>query len=369
MAAKKKPARRRPKKAKAAKKTARRRRPKKAKAVKKAARSRRRRPKKAAKKASRRRSPKKAAKKASRRRSPKKAKGKKAKAKKAAPQRRRRRRVSAKAKARRALKSLSRSSSKAARALGMMKGARKNPAGILDFLKTEAKDMMAIAPSVAAQLGSMAAIGFASSKASEQIRKRAAVDGAMHKYAGAISSGAITLAAFAAMKMVKSDKVKQFTLPVLFGGMAATLVQVLAAVKVKPAKAEGVDPSTQQPISLGQKLGLPIGDYMALSGFVDVHGRPVAVNGMGDYVPQALGRIELSMGPYSEGTVVSMGDYVPQALGELSLHEGRFHEGTVIGEIGQMSEGRQGARALNSPGDPTFESFVDSGSLSGSVFD
>jgi hypothetical protein len=325
----KKKAARRPKKAKAAKKAARRRRPKKAKAAKKAAR----RPKKA-----------KAAKKAARRRRPKKA----------------------------AKKKMSRRSSGAARAMGMMKGARKNPAGILDFLKGEAQDMMAIAPSVAVQLGSMAAIGYASAKASEQIKKRAAADGAMHKYAGAISSGAITLAAFAAMKMVKSDKVKQFTLPVLFGGMAATLVQVLAAVKVEPKKIEGQAASaTPLPkISLGQRLGLPIGDYMALSGFVDVHGRPVAVNGMGDYVPQALGEIELSRSPYGEGTVVTpMGDYVPQALGELTLHEGRFHEGTVLGEIGQMSEGRQGARALNSPGDLTIESFVDSGSLSGSVFD
>ena len=110
--------------------------------------------------------------------------------------------------------------------MGMMKGARKNPGGILDFLKGEARDMMAIAPSVAVQLGSMAAIGYASAKASEQIKKKAAADGAMHKYAGVISSGAITLAAFAAMKMVKSEKAKQFTLPVLFGGMAATLVQV-----------------------------------------------------------------------------------------------------------------------------------------------
>jgi hypothetical protein len=339
----KKKAARRPKKAKAAKKAARRRRPKKAKAAKKAARRRRPKKAKAAKKAARRPKKAKAAKKAARRRRPKKA-----------------------------AKKMSRRSSGAARAMGMMKGARKNPAGILDFLKGEAQDMMAIAPSVAVQLGSMAAIGYASAKASEQIKKRAAADGAMHKYAGAISSGAITLAAFAAMKMVKSDKVKQFTLPVLFGGMAATLVQVLAAVKVEPKKIAGQAASaTPLPkISLGQRLGLPIGDYMALSGFVDVHGRPVAVNGMGDYVPQALGEIELSRSPYGEGTVVTpMGDYVPQALGELTLHEGRFHEGTVLGEIGQMSEGRQGARALNSPGDLTIESFVDSGSLSGSVFD
>jgi len=341
-APKKKSARRRPKKAAKAKKVSRRRRPKKAAKAKKVSR-RRRRPKKAAK-----------AKKVSRRRRPKKA----AKAAKKAGARRRRPKKAASA---------------AARAMGMMKGARKNPAGILDFLKGEARDMMAIAPSVAVQLGTIAAVGFAASKASEQIRKRASAGGALDKYAGVISSGAITLAAFATMKIaVKSEKVKQFTLPVLFGGMAATLVQVLAAVKVEPKKIEGQPaPATPpQKISLGQRLGLPIGDYMALSGFVDVHGRPVAVNGIGDYVPQALGEIELSRGPYGEGTVVTpMGDYVPQALGALTLHEGRFQEGTVLGEIGQMSEGRQGARALNSPGDLTIESFVDSGSLSGSVFD
>ena len=356
MSKKKKPSR------KAPKKKAARRRPKKAKA-KKASRRRRPKAKKAAKKASRRRRPKKAAKakKASRRRRPKKA----AKAAKKAARRRRPKKA--------AKNKMSRRSSAAARAMGMMKGARKNPAGILDFLKGEARDMMAIAPSVAVQLGTIAAVGFAASKASEQIRKRASAGGALDKYAGVISSGAITLAAFATMKIaVKSEKVKQFTLPVLFGGMAATLVQVLAAVKVEPKKIEGQPaPATPpQKISLGQRLGLPIGDYMALSGFVDVHGRPVAVNGIGDYVPQALGEIELSRGPYGEGTVVTpMGDYVPQALGALTLHEGRFQEGTVLGEIGQMSEGRQGARALNSPGDLTIESFVDSGSLSGSVFD
>jgi hypothetical protein len=49
--------------------------------------------------------------------------------------------------------------------------------------------------------------------------------------------------------------------------------------------------------------------------------------------------------------------------------------GSTLGEIGQMSEGRQGARALNSPGDPTIEDFMhdheehDEGSLSGSIFD
>jgi hypothetical protein len=226
---------------------------------------------------------------------------------------------------------------------------------VLDFLKAEAKDMMAIAPSVAVQLGAMAAVGYASSMATAQIRKSAKPEGAFSKYAGVISSGAITIAAFAAMKMIKNEKARQFTLPVLFGGMAATAVQALAAIKVKKDAAE---------ISLGQKLGLPIGDYMALSGFIDVHGRPLAVDG---YVAQQLGALRLSQGPYHEGTVI--GDYAAEQLGEISLHEGRFHEGTVIGEIGQMSEGRQGARALNSPGDPRVEDFIDAGSLSGSVFD
>jgi hypothetical protein len=313
-------------------------------------------PKKAKKKASRKapKKAKKAAKKATRK-APKKAKGKKA-----APKRRRRR-SSAAAKARRArtaLKRISKSASKAARAMGMMKASRKNPGGILDFLKAEAKDMMAIAPSVAVQLGAMAAVGYASSMATAQIRKSAKPEGAFSKYAGVISSGAITIAAFAAMKMIKNEKARQFTLPVLFGGMAATAVQALAAIKVKKDAAE---------ISLGQKLGLPIGDYMALSGFVDVHGRPLAVDGMGDYVPQALGEISLHPSRFHEGTVISMGDYVPQALGALTID--RTIEGAVLGEIGQMSEGRQGARALNSPGDPRVEEFMHGGSLSGSVFD
>jgi hypothetical protein len=305
--------------------------------------------KKAAKKVAKKKAAKKSAKKPAK-------KSAKKPAKKGA--KKRRRRISAKAQARRSLKSMSKSAAKAARALGMMKASRKNPGGILDFLKAEAKDMMAIAPSVAAQLGAMAAVGYASSMATEQIRKRAKPDGAVSKYAGVISSGAITIAAFAAMKMVKSEKVRQFTLPVLFGGMAATAVQALAAIKVKKDAGEQ---------SLGQKLGLPIGDYMALSGFIDVHGRPLAVDGMGDYVPQALGEISLHPSRFHEGTVVSIGDYVPQALGALTID--RTIEGAVLGEIGQMSEGRQGARALNSPGDPRVEDFMHGGSLSGSVFD
>ncbi len=319
-------------------------------------------PKKAKKKAAKK-APKKGKKKAAKK-APKKGKKKAAKkGKKKAPKKgakaapkRRRRRASPKA----ALKSLSKSAAKAARAMGMIKGARKNPGGILDFLKAEASDFASMAPSIAVQLGTIAAVGYVASKASEQIRKRAKAGDALDKYAGVISSAGITVAAFAAMKMVKSEKVRQFSLPVLFGGMAATLVHALAAVKVKKDAAQ---------ISLGQHLGLPIGDYMALSGFVDVHGRAIAVDGMGDFVPQELGRLHLAQGPYSEGTVVSMGDYTAQELGELTLREGRFQEGTVLGEIGQMSEGRQGARALGVEGDPTIESFVDSGSLSGSVFD
>lgn len=308
---------------------------------------------------------------------------------KAAPKRRRRRAVKAKAAPKRrrrraAKKSMKKSSSKTARAMGMIKSSRKNPGGILDFMKQEASDFMTMAPSIAVQLGTMAAIGFASAKASDQIKKMVRgveadgktakpepKDSFVYSYAGVLSSGAITLAAFAAMKMMKNEKSKAFALPVLFGGMAATLVQVLAAVKVDPKKIEGQPaPATPLPkISLGQRLGLPIGEYTAVSGFLDVHGRRIAIDGLGDYVDQPLGALDIHRGRYDEGTVVSMGDYVDQPLGELSLREGRFQEGTVLGEIGQMSEGRQGARALNSPGDDRVENYIDSGSLSGSVFD
>ena len=312
---------------------------------------------------------------------PKRRKRRAAKGKsKASPKRRRRRAVKAKAAPKRrrrrvAKKSMKKSASKSARAMGMTKGARKNPGGILGFMKQEVSDFMSLAPSIAVQLGTMAAIGFASSKASEQIRKRATAGGAMDKYAGAISSGAITIAAFAAMKMMKNEKSKAFTLPVLFGGMAATLVQVLAAVKVKPAKSAAI----QADISLGQRLGLPIGEYTAVSGYLDVHGRRIAINGMGEYVDQPLGALDIHQGRYKEGTVVSMGDYVDQPLGEyvdqplgeLTLHQGRYQEGTVLGGVhSQMSEGRQGARALGARGDDRVEDFIiDSGSLAGSVFD
>jgi hypothetical protein len=62
------------------------------------------------------------------------------------------------------------------------------------------------------------------------------------------------------------------------------------------------------------------------------------------------------------------------SLGEYMALSGSTLTGSSLGEIGQMSEGRQGARALNSPGDPTVEDILDEddedeGSLSGSIFD
>ena len=261
-----------------------------------------------------------------------------------------------------------------AEALGFLKGSRKNPGGVVDFVKQEASDLMALVPDMAVQFGSMAAIGYVGSMATDQIKKMVRgveadgktpkaepKDSFVYNYAGVISTSVLTLAAFTGAKMMKSEKVQAYSLPILFGGMAATIVQLLAAVKVKKDEKDSTE------ISLGQKLGLPIGDYMSLNGFIDVHGARVAVDGFGDYIPQALGDISLSPGPFSEGTVVSMGDYVPQALGSYDLH--RTIEGTVLGEIGQMSEGRQGARALGAPGDQTVESFIDGGVLSGSVFD
>jgi hypothetical protein len=318
--------------------------------VKKASKKAHRRGKKHAKKARRR--SKKGARKAHRRgkKHSKKA-HRRSKAKKA-PARRRRR--SGKG----ASKRLSSAAMKYAKAMGMVKGARRNPGGILGFLQGEAKDMMEMAPSIAVQLGAMAAVGYASSMASEQIRKRVAPGGAVDKFAGVISSGVLSIAAFAAMKMVKSDKVQKFALPVLMGGMAATAVQALAAIKVKKDAAD---------VSLGQRLGLPIGDYMAMSGYLDVHGRQVAIDGFGEYVDQPLGALDIHPSRFAEGAVVSVGEYVDQPLGALSID--RTIEGSVLGEIGQMSEGRQGARALNSPGDPRIESFINRGSLSGSVFD
>jgi hypothetical protein len=132
--------------------------------------------------------------------------------------------------------------------------------------------------------------------------------------------------------------------------------------------------------SWGSKIGLPFAAAPAalpaapaapVAGYIDVDGQALAVDGMGEYM--ALSGNTLTGSSLGEYMALSGNTLTGSSLGEYMALSGNTLTGSSLGEIGQMSEGRQGARALNSPGDPTVEDILDEdedeGSLSGSIFD
>ena len=254
-----------------------------------------------------------------------KSKGKKGIAKKRRIQRTRKAALSLKRSA--LSQSMSASERKMLEASGLM-SVRANP-GFADVFK----DFASMLPQVGAQVVGLAAAAVAGQKIGDMVAAKmpASMPGRdfIAKNAVTIGTVGVAIAAYEAMKHA-SPKTRPFAGAVLMGGLAAAFVHAAARA------------------SWGSKIGLPIGAALpaapapALKGFVDIGGREVAVDGLGEYM----------------------------ALSGSTL------TGSTLGEIGQMSEGRQGARALNSPGDPTVESFFDDeeddddeGSLSGSIFD
>ena len=183
------------------------------------------------------------------------------------------------------------------------------------------------------------------------------VSGFVCKHAVTIGSVATAIAAYEAVKHV-SPKTRPFAGAVLLGGLAAAFVHAAARA------------------SWGSKIGLPITEPAApIAGFIEVDGQRLAINGMGEYM--ALSGNTLTGSSLGEYMALSGSTLTGSSLGEFGDYmalSGSTLTGSTLGEIGQMSEGRQGARALNSPGDPTIEDFMhdhdehDEGSLSGSIF-
>jgi hypothetical protein len=197
------------------------------------------------------------------------------------------------------------------------------------------------------------------------------------KHAVTISSVAVAVAAYEAAKHL-SPKSRPFAGALLMGGLAAAFVH--AASRMPTAKG-----------NLGRSMGLPIGPAAlapaaipvvgtdgTLKGFVDIGGRQLAVDGygmmhgMGDYM--ALSGNSLTGSSLGDYMALSGNSLTGSSLGEYMALSGSTLTGSSLGEIGQMSEGRQGGRALNSPGDVPVEDFLeededDEGSLSGSIFD
>lgn len=274
---------------------------------------------------------------------------------------------------------LSAADQKMLQASGLMKVSRANP-GVGDIFK----DLMTLAPQIGAHAVGLAGVAVAGQKVGDMLAAKmpAAMPGRafISKHAVTISSVAVAVAAYEAAKHL-SPKSRPFAGALLMGGLAAAFVH--AASRMPTAKG-----------NLGRSMGLPIGPAAlapaaipvvgtdgTLKGFVDIGGRELAVNGMGEFVSvSGMGDFVAMSGDTLTGS--SLGDFVAlsgntltgSSLGEYMALSGSTLTGSSLGEISQMSEGRQGGRALNSPGDVPIEDFLeededDEGSLSGSIFD
>lgn len=216
-------------------------------------------------------------------------------------------------------------------------------------LKGITQDFIGLLPKAGVTVLATAGIAWGGQKVGDRLKAMSWMPEAVKPFAVPVATGGVTVGAFYAASMIKP--LAKFRDAIMFGGLAAVAVHTLAAVKMKKDGAA---------VSLGQKLGLPIGDFVAIDGF-------------GDYIPQSLGR------HYGE----QLGDFVAiDGFGEAPSPyldvdgtairlNGMFDESS-LGEAPQMGYGREPARALDSPGDMTVEDVLaeaDSGILAGSVFD
>jgi hypothetical protein len=227
--------------------------------------------------------------------------------------------------------------------------------------------LASLAPQLGAHAVGLAGAAVAGQKIGDMIAKRAPASmpgrAFIEKHAVTIGTIGVAVAAYEALKHA-SPKTRPFAGAALMGGLAAAFVH--AAARMPQAKA----------------LGLPIGPMApaapaaaptpaAVAGYIDVDGTALAVDGMGEYM--ALSGSTLTGSSLGEYMALSGSTLTGSSLGEYMALSGSTLTGSSLGEIGQMSEGRQGARALNSPGDVPVEDFFeddeDEGSLSGSIFD
>lgn len=216
-------------------------------------------------------------------------------------------------------------------------------------LKGITQDFIGLLPKAGVTVLATAGIAWGGQKVGDRLKAMSWMPAAVKPFAVPVATGGVTVGAFYAASMIKP--LAKFRDAIMFGGLAAVAVHTLAAVKMKKDGAE---------VSLGQKLGLPIADFVAIDGF-------------GDYIPQSLGRhYGEQLGDFVaiDGFGEAPSPYLDVDGTEIRLN-GMFDESS-LGEAPQMGYGREPARALDSPGDMTVEDVLaeaDSGILAGSVFD
>jgi hypothetical protein len=125
-------------------------------------------------------------------------------------------------------------------------------------------------------------------------------------------------------------------------------------------------------ISLAKKLGLPIGEFVGVAGYIEsASGQMIAVNGLGEFVGVSGGSLMLSSG--QRVAVNGFGDFVNETVG-LSGSGSIFNESS-LGRIPNMSDeqddsmGREPGHGLGEEIDAEdVLNLAEGGSLSGDIF-
>jgi len=228
-----------------------------------------------------------------------------------------------------------------------------------------AKDLMALLPEVGAGVGSLVLLAVVGNKLQAKLPDsvKSKVPTSMVPWVPTITTGVLAAVAYGALRMSKNAKLSKLSVPVLIGGAAATALHAMVAIKVKGADG--------QQISLAKKLGLPMGEFVGVSGYVDVNGQMVAVNGLGEFVGVSGMMTDASGQPIA---VNGLGEYLHEQVGLGSAGEGIFSrsslgmlpDGSAAQEAGM---GREWSHGLSE--EVGAESILDEdgGSLSGSIFD
>ena len=137
------------------------------------------------------------------------------------------------------------------------------------------KDISALLPSMGVSAVSLAVAAVAGQMISAKIVPADKQSTMLGKVAPSAISLGVGLAGYMALR--KSKSMGKFAPWVLAGGVAAAAVHAIARITVKD--------SAGAPVSLGKRLGLPIGEYASMAGY----GEYASMAGYGEYASMAGG--------------------------------------------------------------------------------
>jgi hypothetical protein len=211
------------------------------------------------------------------------------------------------------------------------------------------------------------------SKLPESVKK--AIPASVQPFLPAIGTGILSVVAYAMLRMSKNAKLQRCSAWALAGGLGAVTLQVLANVQVDDALPAG-QAGPPMKISLGKKLGLPLGEFVGVSGYVtSASGQELAVNGLGEFVGVSGSLMDASG---QRIAVNGFGDYIP---GEVGMGGGIFERAGTKSSFGRLgaaydgnpsqdAQGREWSHGLSN--ETSAEDILDGddeeGSLAGDIF-